>query len=149
MSERGPTCKGKHDYSTDADSWLQWADHTYKGARTLFNSGDFLLWFPAAILGHHALEMYLKAALMRKGHRAVKGDVWGHDLITLFNKLVMKVPALPNDLPRKLAVFNDYFDELRYPQVLLKVEGLGEDEGRLLDDLVRVTCPPKTSPVKT
>jgi HEPN domain-containing protein len=45
------------------------------------------LWFPAAFLGHQALEMFLKAALIKRGRRVVKGDVWGHNLVDLGSDL--------------------------------------------------------------
>ena len=123
-------------YSKDSASWLQWADHTYAGARTLFHSGNFFLWFPAAILGNQALEKYLKAALIVRGHAVSKNDVWGHDLVTLAEQLFARGQA-PSNLMEDLSVFSNYFNELRYPQRLLKVEGLGEVEGNLLDNLVR------------
>jgi hypothetical protein len=37
------------------------------GSKTLFETGDPFLLFPAATLGHHALEMYLKAAPISNG----------------------------------------------------------------------------------
>lgn len=131
----------EHDYSRDAKSWLQWADHTYAGARTLFHSGNFFLWFPAAILGHQSLEMYLKAALILQGHRVARGDVWGHDLSALAKKLSAKIPTLPSELKENLQVFTDYFNELRYPTKLMNVTGLGEEEGDLLDKLGRILRP--------
>src|SRR5713226_6005382 len=67
-------------FSSDSNTWLTWAEATYAGAQTLFRSDNALVWFPAAVLGHHALEMFLKAALIRKGHRVNEKDVWGHDL---------------------------------------------------------------------
>jgi HEPN domain-containing protein len=125
----------KTDYSRDSASWLQWADHTYAGARTLFHSGNFFLWFPAAILGHQALEMYLKAALIKRGHSISRSDVWGHDLTQLV-KLLFTKRRLPRQLKKDLQIFTDYFNELRYPSRLVKVEELGEEQGKLLDGLV-------------
>jgi HEPN domain-containing protein len=131
----------EHDYTTDAESWLQWADHTYGGARRLFHEGSILDWFPAAILGHQALEMYLKASLIRQGHRITKEDVWGHDLVGLASQISTKVPNFPIEITRDLQTFTDYFNELRYPANLKNVEGLGEGEGYLLDRLVQVLRP--------
>jgi hypothetical protein len=44
-----------------------WAAINYRAAETLFRADDPFLWFPAATLGHHALEMYLKSALIANG----------------------------------------------------------------------------------
>ena len=61
------------------------------------------MYFPATVLGHHALEMYLKAALIRSGMTACNPRkikfldssigitkqecAWGHDLIALAEEL--------------------------------------------------------------
>ena len=121
-------------YSRDAETWRQWADATYAGARTLFHSENFQLWFPAAILGHQALEMYLKAALIRRGHAVAPEDIWGHDLSALAEKLAAKDSRVPPTIGGQLQVFTDYFNELRYPCELVNVSGLGESEGQLLDE---------------
>jgi len=39
---------------------------------------------------------------------------------------------------RKLAGIDSYFNELRYPTELVKVEGLGQEEGSILDELASV-----------
>jgi HEPN domain-containing protein len=129
------------DYSSDADSWLDWAEATYAGAQTLFLSDNSLAWFPAAILGHQALEMFLKATLLRKGRRIAKKDVWGHDLCALAHKLVNKGVALAPQFLEDLQKFADYFNELRYPTKLRSVSGLGKEEGFLLRALVQVLRP--------
>ena len=128
-------------YSTDAKTWIQWADHTHAGARALFESENPFLWFSAAILGHQALEMYLKAALIRRGHRIARQDIWGHDLVELAMKLQAKVNSFPTHLTPDLQVFTHYFNELRYPAELLNVAGLGQEEGALLDKLVKSLRP--------
>jgi HEPN domain-containing protein len=128
-------------YSTDAETWLQWADHTHAGARTLFESQNPLLWFGAAILGHQALEMYLKGALIRQGYRIGGEDIWGHNLVELATKLQGKVNSLPTRLMEDLQVFTDYFNELRYPGELVHVEGLGQEEGAILENLVQSLRP--------
>jgi HEPN domain-containing protein len=125
-------------YSRDAETWLSWADCTHRGAEVLFNMGDPSLWFPAAILGHQALEMYLKAALIRTGRRVAPGNVWGHDLLELADMLASSVGPFPPTFRKQLKVFNDYFNELRYPQGLSNVKGLGEGEGLWLDSLVKM-----------
>jgi len=112
------------------------AEITYAGAYTLFHTKNPFLWFPAAILGHQALEMYLKAALIRQGHTVAPQDVWGHDLPKLAEQLAASVTTFPLEMIEELRVFNNYFDELRYPKELDNVEGLGEFEAVLLDKLV-------------
>ena len=101
----------------------------------MFHSGNFFLWFPAAILGHQALEMYLKAALIVRGHAVSKSGVWGHDLGLLAEQLFAG-RKMPSPLRKDLQTFTDYFNELRYPSKLVKVEELSEGQGKLLDFLV-------------
>lgn len=80
--------------------------------------------------------MYLKAALILRGHSICRTDVWGHDLTQLAKQLFEKRP-MPPQLEKDLQILTNYFNELRYPSNLKSVQGLGEDEGRLLDILVR------------
>jgi hypothetical protein len=54
-------------YARDFALWRDWAAIDYKAATTLFETHDPFLLFPAATLGHHALEMYLKSALIVNG----------------------------------------------------------------------------------
>jgi HEPN domain-containing protein len=129
------------DYSSDADTWLKWAEVTYAGAQTLFLSDNLAVWFPAAILGQQALEMFLKAALIRKGHRVVQGDVWDHDLCALARKLINHDVVLAPEFMLELQKFTDYFNELRYPASLKNVMGLGQEEGVLLQQLVQAVRP--------
>lgn len=130
----------------DDKAWLEWADQTCAGARRLWYDSDTNLWFPAAVLAHQALEMYLKAALIRKGHRVEKGDVWGHDLIELSGKLSSEVTASEADfdsveLCDGLGLFTSYFNELRYPGEIIYVRRLGEEERKLLEELVETLRP--------
>lgn len=53
----------------------------------LFRNGDPLLYIPAATLGHHALEMYLKAALICEG-------------MTVFNPVILRSLAAGSALTR-------------------------------------------------
>jgi len=99
------------------------------------------VWFPAAVLGHHALEMFLKAALIRKGHRVNEKDVWGHDLRKLAKKLNKHCLACAPEFLKELQKFTDIFNELRYPAELRKVEGVGHEESVLLENLVQVLRP--------
>jgi HEPN domain-containing protein len=129
------------DFSADAPTWLQWAEQTYAGAHILFNDGNPFLWFPAAFLGHQALEMFLKAALIKQGRRVIKGDVWGHNLVDLASELGKTGAVFPFGFLADLQRFNDCFDELRYPHPAIKVQELGAIEGELLDALVQILRP--------
>jgi HEPN domain-containing protein len=125
------------DFPADAETWLQWAEQTYAGAHVLFNNGNPIVWFPAAILGHQALEMFLKAALIKQGRRVVNGDVWGHNLVDLASELANTGFNFPSGFVEDLQTFNDFFEELRYPHPARKVQELGSMEGVLLDYLVK------------
>ncbi len=137
------------DYSSDADTWLNWAEATYAGAQTLFLSENVITWFPAAVLGHQALEMFLKASLIRKGHRVAKADVWGHDLCALAQKLIDYGAIFTPEFIQELQRFTDFFNELRYPASLKNVEGLGQEHGILLEALVQVLRPHAAASQKT
>lgn len=93
-------------YAQDARAWKTAAAIAYTAALTLFETRNLLLIFPAATLGHHALEMYLKAALICEGctvfnprdlkHLDPPGTLqeadcaWGHDLVQLARQLAAK-----------------------------------------------------------
>ncbi len=76
--------------------------------------------------------------MIRTGRRIAPGDVWGHNLVELADMLAPKVAPLPAMFQEKLKVFNDYFNELRYPQGLSNVKGLGKSEALWLDRLAEV-----------
>jgi HEPN domain-containing protein len=83
-----------------------WADHNYAASSYLFQSHNPILIFAAATLGHHALEMYLKSALIVEGLTAFDPSkikyldpsvrlqntdrAWGHDLVVLLRQLAAK-----------------------------------------------------------
>lgn len=135
-------CEESHvdKYSKDAQHWKLAAEFTYSGAVELFRSRNAVVLFPAAILGHHALELLLKSALIRAGHVVGKGDIWGHVLVDLAQKLAKEVSGFPNHIMPDLALFDTHFDELRYPRPL-SIAGLGMEEGYLLDRLIAVLRP--------
>jgi hypothetical protein len=54
-------------YARDPKAWKAFADHNYAASVHLFESHNPFLIFNAATLGHHCLEMYLKAALICEG----------------------------------------------------------------------------------
>jgi hypothetical protein len=95
-------------YASDFRLWRDWAAINYRAAKVLFQANDPFLWFPAATLGHHALEMYLKSALIACGMTVFdpekvksldagsglgkKDCVWGHQLIDLAKELARRNP---------------------------------------------------------
>ena len=64
-------------YARDARAWRDWAKVNHSASTHLFGSGNPLLYLRAATLGHHALEMYLKSALICEGK-------------TVFNPIILK-----------------------------------------------------------
>lgn len=129
--------------------WRRNAESTFDAATLLFNLNNPSVWFSAAILGHHALEMLLKSALLREGCKIAKGDVWGHALEVLASRLVSKRPEFslkisPHPLLRLipcktyLARYDAFFNELRYPSASPNVDSLGpgRDEAELLSELM-------------
>ena len=164
-------------YAKDARAWRDWAEVNFKASEVLFASGvasrNPALYFPAATLGHHALEMYLKTALICEGMavfdphklrlldpsiRLTKADcAWGHVLVDLARQLSTRrndfdlaakldlLDGLALDMPKNLAagleVFDPFFSELRYPQELKKLKGVGEEEEKVLDRLVALLSP--------
>jgi hypothetical protein len=90
-------------FAKDARAWRDWAKVNYMASTHLFASDNQLLYLPAATLGHHALEMYLKSALICEGLtvfnpvilKSLNGTVeltrsdcaWGHNLVELAEQL--------------------------------------------------------------
>jgi len=95
-------------YARDARAWRDCAEGNYMASAMLFDSQNPFVWFAAATLGHHALEMYLKAALVHEGmtvfdpEKIIRSDptaglvrsdcVWGHSLLYLADTLSGKRP---------------------------------------------------------
>jgi hypothetical protein len=93
-------------YARDARAWRDFATHNYAASTYLFESHNPYLIFNAATLGHHALEMYLKAALICEGGTVfdpqklkqlpssvrpqIADCAWGHDLVVLARQLAVK-----------------------------------------------------------
>jgi hypothetical protein len=93
-------------YARDARAWRDCAELNYAAATALFGSGNSSLYFPAATLGHHSLEMYLKSALICEGKTVfnpvilrsldpgfalTRSDcVWGHRVADLAAQLSQK-----------------------------------------------------------
>jgi hypothetical protein len=95
-------------YARSVRDWRQLAKVNHVAATALFGSGNPFLVFPAATLGHHAIEMYLKAALIQNGMTAFdpkklpqldpavglrrEDCVWGHNLVRLAEELARRRP---------------------------------------------------------
>ena len=95
-------------FARDARAWKHCAEINYVASGHLFASGNLFVCFGAATLGHHALEMYLKAALICEGMtvfnpvilKSLDGTVrltraecaWGHCLVDLAMQLSEKRP---------------------------------------------------------
>jgi hypothetical protein len=106
------------NYARDFGLWRDWAAINYAAAKTLFATGDPFLFFPAATLGHHALEMYLKSAMIANGltvfnQRELKSldagvnlaeadCAWGHNLVKLAETLSQRNAAF--DPLRKMGI---------------------------------------------
>jgi HEPN domain-containing protein len=133
---------GGERYATNAKAWRVQAEFVFESSKQLFESGSPATWFSAAILGHHALEMLLKSALFREGFPAARGRpsdgfVWGHNLVDLARLLASKRADFPLEQSAEvLARFDAFFNELRYPADLDKVEELSEDDKYALVELV-------------
>jgi hypothetical protein len=95
-------------YASDPQAWREFAEGDYAASALLFTSDNPFLWFAAATLGHHALEMFLKAALICEGMTVFnprkisktnsvvtlkpEDCVWGHNLLCLAQMLGRKRP---------------------------------------------------------
>lgn len=155
-------------YAQDPRAWRDFAQVNYSASIYLFESHNPFLIFSAATLGHHSLEMYLKAALICEGctvfdpnkikHldpsiKLQKADcAWGHDLVALARQLAARRPDFDLSEPmgtfmpcyhsgiatleRGFEIFNPFFSELRYPQALETMGGVGEDDKLPLKELV-------------
>jgi hypothetical protein len=93
-------------YARDGDRWNRSALFNYRAATTLFETEDMVLVFPAATLAHHAIEMYLKAALICEGLTVFNPDriewldpsiglkrkdcAWNYSLVKLGRQLAAK-----------------------------------------------------------
>ena len=67
-------------YARDYAAWRDFAAIDYHAAIRLFEIDDPFMYFAATTLGHHALEMYLKSALILNG-MAVFDLEWSHSSI--------------------------------------------------------------------
>jgi hypothetical protein len=153
-------------YANDSSRWCEAAIHDHIAARILFTADNPLAWFTAGTIAHHALEMYLKSALIVAGLTIAEPKycptgsrcAWGHKLPDLAARLAKEVPAFnlgtqldfsqwslffDQPLTAELAFkhFEPFFTELRYPGEYEKFEGIGPDESLMLNALVMVLHP--------
>jgi hypothetical protein len=123
------------------------------------------LYFSAAPLGHSCLEVLMKGILIQEGMvsfdpRLIKrltgavlqehDCVWGHSLMKLAEELERRtkfslaeemehhsiVHPAPFTVRQGLELFDPFFEELRYPHGLERVESFGEGDEHILDELV-------------
>jgi hypothetical protein len=101
-------------YARDARTWGHGAEINYAASLELFRSDNLVLWFPAASLGHHALEMGFKAALICEGLTVFNPKLvskldpatglleadcaWGHELVPLAEELAAQRKDFDLDL---------------------------------------------------
>ncbi len=155
-------------YARDVRAWRDWADLYWSATSLLFKSDNLAMYLPAATMAHHTLERYLKAALISSGatvcprHVADANGiseadyVWGHQLADLAKALSKRQPAFDPSVDLGIPVsildgghtlleglrhFEPYFEELRYPQQLNKMEGVGQHELYVLNRMVEVLRP--------
>lgn len=126
-----PKDAATRDYSRDAETWFRWAEMTFAASQALFADGSPFLWFGGAVLGHQALEMYLKTILIGAGRRVARDGVSGHDLLDLMKQVEATGIILPPELGAEFQIFNGFFKELRYPTPLKEVAGLGDESEHL------------------
>jgi hypothetical protein len=106
-------------YAKNASAWRDSGHINYSASKYLFASGNPFLYFPAATLGHLALETYLKALLIAGGMTACNPKivskldpslglkasdcVWDHKLPALARAFASKRPDF--DLATKFTMF--------------------------------------------
>jgi hypothetical protein len=108
MSPRGVRVQSPQldKYARDARAWKDCAEINYTASVQLFGSHNLFVYFTAATLAHHALEMYLKSALICEGMTVFNPVIlksldpgyaltrsncaWGHCLVDLATRLSKK-----------------------------------------------------------
>ena len=97
-------------FARDARAWKHCAEINYIASGHLFASSNLFVYFTAATVGHHALGMYLKSALICEGMTVFNPVIvksldpgyglsrsncaWGHCLVDLATRLSEKRPDL-------------------------------------------------------
>jgi hypothetical protein len=152
----------------DCVAWCIYAEMDYRVAKILFNSGDPMLYFAAMSVGHHALELFLKGAMIKLGMKACNPKkaklfgfkesdcTWGHNLYDLGVTLATRDTAFnpnanidvsgfppinaPTTIGDGLKFFDPYFAELRYPRRITN-GGVSKDHWIILDAIVKELRP--------
>ena len=117
----------------EAGKWLESADLTYCSARCLFVQRNPFLWFDAAYLLHQALEKYAKALLAHQGRGGR-----GHDLAALFGQIMELFLEIDVPEVRRVIEKLNHLQELRYPDMRFRGQGLGPEELDDADFVVRL-----------
>ncbi len=106
--------------------WVDYADRSYLITRLLWFTGFRL---DAPVSTHRTLELYLKAFLVSQSEDVGKGKAaWGHNLKGLAESCAIYDNDLSNSqFSRRVAYFQRYFDQVRYPSEL----SLSQDNGMI------------------
>lgn len=93
------------------------------GARVLYRKENPRLWPPAGLLGHKALEQYLKTYLRSYGSRRRWRGREGHDLTGLAKSCARFDDYFKNPTIRhNLRIFWEIYQSWEYPSIVPKVE---------------------------
>lgn len=107
--------------------WVYWADWDWVSARVLYLKKNPKLWTSAGLLGHKALEQYLKAFLRSHGDKTEWKGTKGHILVNLAESCAAHDPYFSNPVVvHRIGVFFDVYRAWRYPQNIREVKLSGE-----------------------
>jgi HEPN domain-containing protein len=106
-----------------AISWIDSGDESYMAARLLWFTGFRII---SPVMGHHAIEKYLKGYLVSNGEIVAKGTpAWGHNLRELGITCVKYDTDFNSEpIKRRLSFFERYFFHVRYPSEMPDIEGI-------------------------
>ena len=104
-------------------AWIYWADMDWVAARVLYRKKNLRLWPPAGLLGHKALEQYLKTYLRSHGSQKRWERRSGHDLTRLAKSSerfddYFKKPKIQH----RLRVFWEIYQSWEYPGAVPKLQ---------------------------
>lgn len=106
--------------------WIYWADTDWVAARVLYRKKNPRLWPPAGLLGHKALEQYLKAFLRSYGSMTRWVAREGHNLIVLAKECEEFEGYFENATVRqRLQVFWEIYQSWEYPKVVTSLRVTG------------------------
>ncbi len=108
-------------------AWVYWADYDWVAARILYLQGNPKLWMPAGLLGHKAIEQYMKALLRSRGEKTKWSGAEGHDLNLLGSKCACHETFFSHGvMQHRLRVFRDIYRAWRYPGDFTEIGCAGE-----------------------